>query len=258
MSKSHSYSQLSTAYRCGQLYKYLYVDGIKSTQPDSGDMKFGTAIHLAIECMLTNPEGDYMGLFELFWGLEREHNNKYGRYGWQELRLMGHKLLQRFERLHAKKFVPTVMEERLYGSVGDIKVEGTPDFVGMYKGKKAIVDFKTSGSVYSKDKIKVSEQLYLYAHLASKALKFNAEQIVYVVFVKGPNPSIQCISENIRESKLATIIKNVRAQGEELNLKIKEDKLTRNYGNCIIGANKCSFFENCHGTVDEEKETVNE
>lgn len=243
---SHSYSHISTAYRCGQLYKYLVIDNLKTDQPESGDMKFGTAIHLAIESILTNPKADYMGLFELFWDLERGHNNKYGRYTWDDLREQGHTLLARFERLHAKKFKAFKMEERLYGRIGNIEVEGTPDFIGDYEGKKSLIDFKTSGSRYNKDKIKVSEQLYLYTELARQAFGFIPEQVVYVVFVKGSNPSIQCISEDFNQTRSTRILQNLEKQGLEIEQKIKNNSFTRNYGACIMGEMKCQYFDKCH------------
>lgn len=209
-------------------------------------MKFGTAIHLAVESILSNPKADHLGLFELFWNLEKDHNNRYGRFGWEELRHQGHTLLTRFERLHAKKFEVIQMEERLHGRINDIKVEGTPDFIGMYEGKKALIDFKTSGSRYNKDKIKVSEQLYLYSELARQALGFVPEQVVYIVFVKGVNPSIQCLSEDFNQVRSTQILSNIVKQGELLNEKISKGSFTRNYNTCIMGDMKCQYFDNCH------------
>lgn len=247
--KSFNYSALTTAYKCNTLFKYLYIDKIKSKDPDSGDMKFGTAIHLAVEAILTG-DADYLGLFELFWNLEKQQNNKYGRYSWQDLREQGHVLLARFERLHKKNFSVLQMEQRLYGSIGDIKVEGTPDFIGDYRGKKTVVDFKTSGAKYSKDKAKTSEQLLLYAHLANQNLGFVAEQVLYVVFVKGRDPSIQLISAPIRPGLIDEVTANVNLQCEELTKKIESGKYSKNYSQCIMGEYKCPFFDKCHGETE--------
>lgn len=248
--KSFNYSALTTAYECNTLYKYLYIDKIKADVPDSGDMKFGTAIHMALESMLSG-DADYLGLFELYWNIEKTHNNKYGRYTWQDLREQGHVLLTRFERLHKKNFSVHSMEQRLYGSIGDIKVEGTPDFIGDYKGKKTIVDFKTSGARYSKDRARISEQLVLYAHLANQSLDYVAEQVLYVVFIKGNTPAIQLVSAPIKPAKTAEIIQNVKDQCEELTKKIESGKFSRNYSQCIMGEYKCAFFDKCHGASEE-------
>lgn len=250
--KSHSYSQISTAYRCGQLYKYIFVDELKSKEPDSGDMKFGTAIHLGVEAILTG-HADYLGLFNLFWDLEKSHNNKYGRFNWAELKEQGEVLLTRFDRLHKKKFKVLEMEQRLYGSIDDIKVEGTPDFLGMYEDVPTVVDFKTSGSRYDKDKIKASEQLYLYSYLAEQGGKFQPKQIAYVVFIKGPNPSIQCIVETIRQERINAVLANVRQQAKDLEYKIANNTFTRNYANCTGFGNKCSFYGECYNKIEKEE-----
>lgn len=250
--KSFSYSALTTAYKCNQLYKYLFIDKLDPKKPKSGDMAFGTAIHLGVEAILTQGV-DSVGLFDLYWNIEKTRGNRYGRYTWENLREQGHVFLTRFERLHAKKFVVMEMEQRLYGSLSDIKIEGTPDFIGDYQGKKTIVDFKTSGTRYSKSKGRTSEQLFLYAELARQNYGFLAEQILYVVFIKGTNPSIQFVSERVTETKINLVKANVALQAQELTTKIDTSKFTRNYANCIYGETKCDFFEVCHGAeIDTE------
>lgn len=253
MSRSHSYSQISTAYRCGQLYKYIHVDKLQSKDPASGDMKFGTAIHMGVEAILTGNMA-YLELFNLFWDIEKNQNNKYGRFGWAELKDQAEVLLTRFDRLHKKKFVVQEMEQRLYGSIDDVKVEGTPDFIGLYEGKKTVVDFKTSGSRYDKAKITASEQLCLYSYLAKQSRGFHAEQIAYVVFVKGPQPSIQCISETINEGRVLAVLANVRQQAKDIEYKIANNTFTRNYANCVGYGQKCLHYAECFGKVDNTEE----
>lgn len=244
MSRSHSYSQISTAYRCGMLYKYIHVDKLPSNEPASGDMKFGTGIHMGIEAILTGNTA-YLELFNLYWDLEKTQNNKYGRFGWSELKDQAEVLLTRFDRLHKKKFVVQEMEQRLYGSIDDIKVEGTPDFIGLYGGKKTVVDFKTSGSRYDKAKIAASEQLYLYSYLAEQSRQFSAEQIVYVVFVKGPQPAIQCLSAPLDKSRTSAVLANIRQQAKDIEYKIANNTFTRNFTNCVGYGQKCSHYAEC-------------
>jgi hypothetical protein len=248
--KSFNYSALTTALRCNQLFKYLYVDKITPEGPDSGDMKFGTAIHMGVEGILMGGTG--LEDFELFWDVEKSKDNKFGRYGWQELREQGLTLLSRFERLHAKKFNVYQMEQRLYGSIGDIRVEGTPDFVGEFEGKKSIVDFKTSGTRYNKNKIKTAEQLMLYAHLAEQQLAYKAEQIVYVVFVKGSTPSIQCLSASLTRDSLNDILENVKRTALDLINKQESGSFIKNRSNCVMGENTCQFFEKCYPLIKEQ------
>lgn len=217
-------------------------------------MKFGTAIHLGVEAILTGSGNDVSGvnLFALFWNLEKTKNNKYGRYGWQELLDQGVRLLERFERLHAKHFVVNQMEQRLYGRIDDIKVEGTPDFLGLYKDVETVVDFKTSGSRYDKEKIKGSEQLHLYSYLASQTGNFQPKQIAYVVFVKGTAPSIQCLVEPLHQERIDQVLANVRQQAKDIEYKIDNNTFTRNYANCTGYGQKCSFYGECYPKSSNE------
>lgn len=218
-------------------------------------MKFGTAIHMGVEAILTGNKG-YIELFELFWGLEQTRNNNYGRFGWEALREQGITLLTRFNRLHKKKFEVFEMEQRLYGSIDDIKVEGTPDLLGLYEGKKTVVDFKTSGFKYDKAKILASEQLHLYAYLAEQSGRFQPEQVAYVVFVKGPEPSIQCkgLITPIDRGRISTILANVRQQAKDIEFKIANNTFTRNFANCVGYGQKCSFYGECYDKVEIKEE----
>lgn len=243
MSHDFSYSQLSTAYKCNMLFKHLYVDRLKPPGNESGDMKFGTGIHLAINTVLAK-DGDPQANFDMFWDLQKTGND-FGRFKWEELRDMAHVFISRFERLHAKKFEPFQMEERLHGRLGDIEISGTPDFIGKYNGIPSIVDFKTAGSRYNPEKATIAEQLFLYAHLARETVGFIAKQVVFIVFVKGPNPSIQSITAPISQVMLNTVVDNIKLQCEELEVKIESGKFTKNLNGCGMGGMPCQFKERC-------------
>src|SRR5690606_23119689 len=110
---------------------------------------------------------------------------KFNRYDWKYHRTVGVKLLDRFKRLHLKHFKPTTVEERLAGELAGIRVEGTADFVGMYKDVFTLVDFKTSGYAYDGYKIHVNPQMYLYAELYRQNYGKLPDQLAYVVFCTG-------------------------------------------------------------------------
>lgn len=247
---SFNYSALTTALKCNHLYKTLYVDKITPPGPESADMKFGTGIHLGVEEILLGNDG--IEVFDLFWNIEREKPNRYGRYDWGALKAQAHVFLSRFGRLHAKKFNVYQMEQRLYGTIGTVRVEGTPDFIGDFEGKPSVVDFKTSGSRYNKDKIKIAEQLLLYAHLAQQQLDYEAEQVVYIVFIKGQTPSIQCLSAPIVRSVQSDILQNVQRIAEELMRKEQLDIFTKNRSSCIIGEFTCSNYKSCYPINGED------
>lgn len=245
MKHNFSYSQLSTAYRCNMLFKHLYVDKLTPSGPESGEMKFGTGLHLAINTVLAK-DGDATANFDMFWDIQKTVDNAYGRFTWAELRDMAHVFISRFERLHAKKFKPHSMEERLHGRIGNSEISGTPDFIGEYNGVPSIVDFKTAGSRYNPEKATIAEQLFLYAYLARETLGYIAKQVVFIVFVKGPNPSIQSITADITTGQLNMVVENVLLQMQELEVKIESGKFTKNLNGCGFGGARCQFPTRCY------------
>lgn len=238
--KSFNYSAINTAYRCEQLYQYLYVDKLTPPGPEGLDLHFGTAMHSAIQAILEGDSGE--DAFRVYWGSLKE--TQQGRYTSDELKDQAlNVFIPRFERLHAKKFVVTQMEERLYGTLGDVRVEGTPDFLGTFEGIPSIVDFKTSGYRYPKERIVTSEQMYLYAHLAQQRLGFKPNQLVYLVFVKGKEPSIQTLKCDLSIEKLSNMLGNIHQMCHklsQLNVAIK------NRNSCLQGENKCVFWNKCY------------
>lgn len=248
--RSLSYSQLASAHRCNKLYEYQTILKIKNDQPPSGDMAFGTGIHLGVESILTG-SGDGISDFNLFWNLEKSRNNKYGRLNHEQLQNNAEVLLSRFTRLHASKFQVHQMEQRLFSEIGRFKVEGTPDFLGLFDGIPSVVDFKTSGSRYHKDKIIVAEQLYMYTHLAMTKLNYLPEQLVYVVFIKGSRPDIQIVKRKFDKMEYIDAMLNIERMCSELVYKESINTFTMNKNSCIMGEMKCPYFNNCYGAKNE-------
>lgn len=243
--KSFNYSALTTFRRCKQLYKYLYVDKLTPDVPRSGDMAWGTGMHLGVEGYLEGEDG--LRRFNTYWDIERKANNRYGRYSWEALRDQAQILLPRFERLYLKKFKVFQMEKRLYGTIGQVKVEGTPDFLGEYEGVPTLLDFKTSGYRYPKAKTQISEQLYLYAHLAAQSENYPVKQLVYFVFVKGSAPGIQVLTRKVTDREMGAVLKDLEETVEDVILAQEKQRFTMNRGSCIMGEIRCDFFERCHG-----------
>lgn len=247
---SYNYSAISTYRRCQKLYQHVYVDKLKPEVGPSGDLKFGSAIHIACQSYLEGDDG--IKAFNVFWDMERSNPNQYGRYGWADLKNQGEILLDKFERFHLKKFKVYQTEQRLYGQYLDISLEGTPDFLGEFEGKKSVVDFKTSGSNYHKDKIKVAEQLMLYAYLALTSQHYKVDQLVYFVFVKGPKPSIQTpiildVRSPLRNRPFAFEIEDVYHTVKEITQAQDKNLFAKNRASCIMGSMTCDFFKRCHG-----------
>lgn len=239
---SFNYSAIDTAYRCNKLYQYIYVDKLKTNEPESGDILFGTGIHAAIQACLEGGNG--VETFSIYWNSIKSSNVSYGRYSWDALSSQAITLIARFERLHAKKFKIFEMETRLYGSLPNgIKIEGTPDFLGDFEGVPSIVDFKTSGNRYPKEKIECSDQLMLYSALASQARDYTAHQVVYCVLIKATTPDIQIIKAPLLQSELAKRISNIQDICNELKSK---QVFTQNFSQCMAFGRRCAFYDKCH------------
>lgn len=243
--RSYSFSSLSAAYSCQQLYKYKYIDKITVPFEQTGDMAFGSAIHFALEQYLTD-RSNPVDSFDVYWANIATKGLKYGRYKHLELAHMAHALLPRFIRLHSSKLEPLQIEKRLFKKVGEFDVEGTPDCVGMFEGKMSVIDFKTSGYRYNKDKALVSEQMVLYAYMAMQELNIVIDQIVYMVFIKGSIPTIQIIKHDINSDTVDDCAANVLQQIDDIERRLAGNhKFTRNTNNCIKGEIICPFFDKC-------------
>lgn len=237
------YSKLKDFDRCPRYYKLKHIDGVPVPEEKSADLSFGTAIHAALNYHLETGESG-VSVFERFWDLAAAEGLEYGRYKHAELHAIADILLQRFERLHSKHFKPHMMEERLYHR----GLEGTPDFVGEYKGVKSVVDFKTSAQRYHPLRIRSDDQLPLYAWLAREApgerCGYHAEQIVYVVLIKDLKaPSIQVLTAPMSE-QLA--LKAASLAGDKCD-DILASNFTPNSSSCIVGTRVCPYWEHCHG-----------
>lgn len=251
--ESFNFSAFTSYRRCQKLFQYVYIDKLKQETALSGDMQFGQAIHLGIETYLEGDNGT--DAFNIFWDMEKSKGNAYGRFGWEDLRDQGQRLLDLFQKRHMKKFEVFQMEQRLYGQYGDIAFEGTPDVVGKFEGVESIIDFKTSGYRYHKDKIKTAEQLYLYAHLAITKLNYPVKQLVYFPLIKGMTPSIQTAQViKYKQIDCEMVLDDLRYQAKEM-LEAQEKKVfTRNRQSCIVGEVRCPFFEKCYPKGEETNE----
>lgn len=208
-------------------------------------MAFGSAIHLGIESFLTGDDGKED--FITYWDIEKTKDNRYSRYGWSELRAQGLILLSKFSTRYAKRIKIHQMEQRLYGEYKDIKLEGTPDVVGDFDGVPSIIDFKTSGANYHKEKIRTAEQLYLYSYLAKKHLNYEVKQIVYIVLVKGNTPSIQtALVRELNQEESNRVLEDIYTDCKQLELMQVKKTFTRNLNSCIFGEKgECDFFRTC-------------
>jgi hypothetical protein len=242
---NYNYSSLVAAYQCQEYYKYRYIDQIKQDEILSGDLLFGSAIHYALEQYLID-KSNIVHEFQVYWSNATKKKVSYGRFSAIDLSTQAEILLERFVRLHAKKIVPKELEQTFHGTVGEFSVYGTPDCIGEFEGVMSIIDFKTSGYRYNKDRIKVSEQMVMYAHLAEQCKQYQIKQLVYIVFIKGKEPSIQILKQELTDSVKELLLTNIKAQIYALEkIRLDNERYTRNTGNCIRGEIVCPFFKKC-------------
>ncbi len=252
---SFNYSAINTYRKCPTYWQFTYLHKTDDGANLSGDMAYGRALHLGLYQLILGEDG--LAIFLAYWDryLGNEEMN-YTRFGWAELREIGFETLKRFKRLYVKKFEVVQMETRLHGKLGDLSIEGTPDFVGRYMGIPVILDFKTARMHYSQMTVRISEQLYLYAELAKQNLKFQAEELIYLVFVKNLDPAIQTVKEAFRESTSAGLLLEFKMAATSMLSNQETGVYPKNLTNCISKSNQlCPFFYTCHKEVSDVQNT---
>jgi hypothetical protein len=244
--RSYSYSQIQAAYKCLRYYKLLYVDKLKPEVPHSADMSFGTAIHAAIQACLEGDDGQ--AVFSAYWESEKDSELKYGRFDWETLAKQGPEIMRKFEKSHAKKFKIHKMEERIYSEIEGVRLEGTPDFLGEFAGVPSVVDFKVMSYPIPEERLVCNDQMPLYYYMAKKEQVYEAEQLVYFPIIKGKYgqaPSIQTpLILPVKSIDIDATLSNILNVCRELDARTE---FQQNRSSCIIGENRCDFWDVCHG-----------
>jgi len=233
------FSKLNDYRTCPKLYEAKHIHGIVPEEKGL-DSEFGSALHYGIAECLSGRDG--VEGFQMYWSTVDKRLRKF-KFGPDALEKMGPIFIERFARLHAKHFKPFRIEERIYTKFDQHLVEGTPDFLGEYKGVPSIVDFKTSSAKYAKEKIECEEQLSAYGEMSARELGYTPEQRVYVVFVKDFNdPSIQILKSELTYVVRSSTLENMKATIEEIKAR---KQYPMNTLSCVRGSIVCPNFANC-------------
>ncbi len=244
----HSYSHLSLFLTCEEKYRRIVINKEKPVGPESGAMHFGTAVHAGLQAILEGEDG--IPVFNTYWEMMAEKDLQFGQINRDAYAELGPTFLERFKRLHAKRFkLVHPLEQRLHGKLGLWDAEGTPDFVGEFDDMPVILDFKTSRSPYDAFKIRHNPQMWLYALLAKQALKYEAKELVYMVFACKPEPRIQVIkvpyTDALAESHWHAL--ESAATGVEVKKDVDVPHYRRNWNSCMGYGAPCKFFNECWG-----------
>ena len=239
---SLSFSQYSTALECLRKYKLLYVDKLRIDGPESGDLHFGSALHMGINTLLQGGtlESAHQQ-FSIYWASLADQPMVYGRFTHSPLGDMGMRFLSNFDMRFKDKFKLEFAEERLYAEYDGIKVEGTPDFVGTYDGVFTLADFKTSSQNYDPAKIQVSIQLYLYSYLYQQKTGRLPDQIMYFVFNKALGSIQKPLTQPVTEKTMRKVLDEFAAYASIIH----ESTYPKNLNNCFNWGRKCEYFDKC-------------
>src|SRR5574343_975105 len=129
MSKIQRYSGVQTYAGCQQKYKFQYVDNLEGDT--SIDLEFGTALHAGIEAHFKL--GDPIATFNNYMA-DIDPNLPKARFTQDQLTEMGSIFIERFVRLHAKKYDLKYIEKQMQFDVLGHAFQGTADAIGLYEG----------------------------------------------------------------------------------------------------------------------------
>jgi CRISPR/Cas system-associated exonuclease Cas4 (RecB family) len=194
-------------------YKLTYIDGLGKDQ-SSLDLEFGTAMHLGIKAAFDGE--DPILTFNMYWSSIESKGLRQSRYSWEQLKFQGESFLDRFMKLHFKKFKPVKIEEQFKIEVAGFPFEGTADFIGLYDGVPSVFDWKTSGARYKHSKLLKNHQLWIYSKAAREVFNFEPQQIGYKVFVKSQE-SIQTLVHPFSEEKLKSMMTDIESMVKDLS-----------------------------------------
>lgn len=251
-----TYSNYSTLRSCGRRFKLQCVDLVP--QPRAVALEFGSAMHAGLhDVLVTKDVESAQDVFEAFWNSDtiKDINWKGERYGHWELGEMARKFIANFHKKYGKDMTFICGEKRLYAQyvwqVGTPEdegitftydgsdVEGTPDALVLWNGRRVLLDFKTAAYNYLDEKLDSSLQLNLYAWL----LTYNdvhVDDIVYVVFCKGTG-SIQTLrTVPYNEKKALALISDAVAYWKR-----NVGHYEKNPNACIMGKYVCPYFNKC-------------
>lgn len=240
--KTSNWHSKLEAYRfCPRKYKYAYVEGLSEGGDFSADLGFGIALHAGIEGCLKGENGEE--IFSTLWEYYASKGLKYGRFNFVYLAEIGEGFVRKFKKAYLPKIEPIQIEKRLFGELGGYEYEGTPDTIAKYEGVCSVIDWKTTGYRYDKDKILTAEQLINYAALAKQSgLKPTPKQVIYFPFVKGTGSIQKPLIYKLTQKHIDMVSDDTVAWIKQM----RADKtFARSSSSCIRGTMKCGFFDRC-------------
>ena len=174
-----SYTQISQYQSCPLCYKLQYIDGLEPK--DKWYFSFGNTLHNCAEYFfkvgvpLPPPLDELLQFYEENWlseGYESaEEEARYRDYGRQ--------ILSEFWEIHSFDFrVPVAVERKFYIDIDGVKLRGFIDRVDkLDSGGLAIVDYKTSQGLFTREDLATNLQLTLYQLAAEQTWHLPVERL---------------------------------------------------------------------------------
>lgn len=300
-----SHSSVEIFKECGKKYQLQYKEKLRSEKTSSA-LLFGSAVDKALELgmqQFPNCNKELMiAKFNECW-THAELNGKaldmtttnlvtYSKFDyeldenpWISLHRKGLLMIDAFltEVIpNIREVLGTQIEIALQNDNGDTVV-GFADAIVKWKGydKPIIMDIKTSGRLYPKNKVLISPQLTLYKHSLSD--KYNTDLAGYIVFVKtiNKNPLKICTKcehdgSATRHEKCNNEVNGKRCNGEltitfhpkvnvqilidkidekfedellnsydNVNVEMQQENYNENWDSCYNVYGKCQYYEYC-------------
>jgi hypothetical protein len=161
---------------------------------------------------------------------------------WQSLWEQGRALLHKFAAEETPKLGNIFSVERPFHlniSNLDLPIIGTIDLVAEIKGRRTVVDFKTSHSSYAAHEALLADQLTAY-QIGEPA----ADQVAYCVFVKAKKPKIEWQFSRRTPVQLLAFLAKAEYVGEQ----IQQNRFFLRSGKWCA---QCEYLPIC--TVDGDK-----
>jgi hypothetical protein len=193
-----SYTQLSQYLTCPRRYEYRYIEGLRP--PDnSASLVFGRCFEAALTALFKR-EDAASALFQA-WQEQRHCELVFPRgETWDQMFHRGVTLLERFAQDHKIEIAdPEVdLQVPLQRFLGSHEVHGFADAIGLFRGERALIDWKTTSARYADEVpelVRLDPQLICYSWLSG------IRRVGFVVFVRKRLPEIQYLFAEITDSQ---------------------------------------------------------
>lgn len=241
-----SFSRINRYLHCPEQYRLHYIENLRLRFP-SANLLFGQILHQGL-AYLFRDGSDPVSFFKDAWGDAKEADLTYSaRTSWEKLDACGQVLLEKFlreemPRLERIESVEKVFELSITSL--DLPFVGVIDLVADLDGKKTLVDFKTSASVYRDHEVRLSDQLTAY-QLAEP----DAEQAALCVLVKTKEPKINWHTSTRSAEQLTEFL----AKAELVSHEITSGHFYKRPGRWCTW---CDYLPVCMGNTKKVEETL--